>query len=122
MQGADAYATSKQCILAAAMAFAREIPGLHVNAVNPGTGLGRDANVFLRAIASALTLLAPFIKYWGTPKSAAGAITKAVLNEAGETGVYYDEDGHPMLASALVRDMAFQDRVVAETRPLLSER
>lgn len=126
MQGADAYATSKQCILAAAMALAREIPRLHVNAVepgfNPGTGLGRDANVFLRAIASALTLLAPFIKYWGTPKSAAGVITKAVLNEAGETGVYYDEGGHPMLASALVRDMAFQDRVVAETRALLSER
>ena len=126
MQGADAYATSKQCILAAAMALAREIPRLHVNAVepgfNPGTGLGRDANVFLRAIASALTLLAPFIKYWGTPKSAAGVITKAVLNEAGETGVYYDEGGHPMLASALVRDMAFQDRIVAETRALLSER
>jgi NAD(P)-dependent dehydrogenase (short-subunit alcohol dehydrogenase family) len=123
MQGADAYATSKQCILAAARAFAREIPRLHVNAVepgfNPGTALGRDANVFLRAIASALTLLAPLIKYGGTPES---VIAKASLNEAGETGVYYDERGHPMLASALVRDMAFQDRVVAETRALLSER
>ena len=125
MQGADAYATSKQCILAAAMAFARETPRLHVNAVepgfNPGTGLGRDANAFLRAIASALTLLAPFIKYWGTPQSAAAVITKALLNEAGETGVYFDEGGHPMLASARVRDTAFQDRVVAETRALLSK-
>lgn len=42
--GFDAYATSKQAILAAAMAFARENPRLHFNAVEPGlnltTGLG----------------------------------------------------------------------------------
>jgi NAD(P)-dependent dehydrogenase (short-subunit alcohol dehydrogenase family) len=36
MPGADAYATSKQSILAAAMAFARETPRLHFNAVEPG--------------------------------------------------------------------------------------
>ena len=44
MPGSDAYATSKQAILAAAMAFARETPRLHFNAVEPGlnptTGLG----------------------------------------------------------------------------------
>jgi NAD(P)-dependent dehydrogenase (short-subunit alcohol dehydrogenase family) len=34
--GFDAYATSKQAILAAAMAFARETPRLHFNAVEPG--------------------------------------------------------------------------------------
>jgi hypothetical protein len=43
-----------------------------------------------------------------------------VLNEPGATGVCYDERGHPMLGSALVRDPEFQDRVVAETRALLS--
>jgi NAD(P)-dependent dehydrogenase (short-subunit alcohol dehydrogenase family) len=125
LPGGDAYATSKQCTLAAAMAFARITPRLRVNAVepgfNPGTGLGRDANVLLRAITKGLTLIAPFIKYWGTPKSAARVITKALLNESGKTGIYYDEGGHPMLASALVRDPKFQDRVVAETRALLSK-
>jgi hypothetical protein len=43
------------------------------------------------------------------------------LDASGQTGVYYDEGGHPMLASPLVRDPAFQDRVVAETRALLSK-
>jgi hypothetical protein len=47
-------------------------------------------------------------------------ITKAVINASGQTGVYYDEGGHPMLGSALVRDPKFQDRVVAETRALLA--
>ncbi|WP_315832203.1 SDR family NAD(P)-dependent oxidoreductase [Bradyrhizobium prioriisuperbiae] len=45
--GFDAYATSKQAILAAAMAFARETPRLHFNAIEPGlnptTGLGGGA-------------------------------------------------------------------------------
>jgi hypothetical protein len=67
-----------------------------------------------------LSMLAPHIKYWSTPKRAARVITKALLNESGETGIYYDDDGRPMLGSALVRDPKFQDRVVAETRALLS--
>ena len=37
-----------------------------------------------------------------------------------QTGVYFDEGGHPMLGSALVRDPKFQDRVFAETRALLA--
>ena len=44
--GADAYATAKQCSLAAAMAVAREVPRLRINAVTPGlvpaTGLLRS--------------------------------------------------------------------------------
>jgi NAD(P)-dependent dehydrogenase (short-subunit alcohol dehydrogenase family) len=125
MPGADAYATSKQCTLATALAFARETPRLRFNAVEPGfspaTGLGRDANVFLRFLGKyILSMLAPHIKYWSTPKLAAPMITKMLLNESGETGIYYDERGQPMLGSVLVRDPKFQDRVVTETRALLS--
>ncbi|MBB5331244.1 SDR family NAD(P)-dependent oxidoreductase [Tunturiibacter gelidoferens] len=40
--GFDAYATSKQAILAAAMAFARETPRLRFNAVEPGLNLATD--------------------------------------------------------------------------------
>jgi NAD(P)-dependent dehydrogenase (short-subunit alcohol dehydrogenase family) len=125
MPGGDAYATSKQCTLATALAFARESPRLRFNAVEPGfspeTGLGRDANAFLRFLSKyVLSLLAPYIKYWSTPKLAAPVITNVLVNESGETGVYYDEKGHPMLASALVRDPQFQDHVVAETRALLA--
>jgi hypothetical protein len=48
------------------------------------------------------------------------AEAKILINASGQTGVYYDERGRPMQGSALVRDAAFQDRVVAETRALLS--
>jgi NAD(P)-dependent dehydrogenase (short-subunit alcohol dehydrogenase family) len=58
MPGADACATSKQCLLAAAMVFARGTPRLRINAIEPGftpnTGLGRDANAFLRFLANYL--------------------------------------------------------------------
>jgi NAD(P)-dependent dehydrogenase (short-subunit alcohol dehydrogenase family) len=123
--GLDAYATSKQCDLAAVLAFARETPRLRFNAVEPGfspaTGLSRDANVFLRFLAKyVLSGLAPYIKYWSTPARAAKVITDAVLNTSGQTGVYYDERGKPMLGSTQVRDTEFQDRVVAETLALLS--
>jgi NAD(P)-dependent dehydrogenase (short-subunit alcohol dehydrogenase family) len=125
LPGGDAYATSKQCELAAALAFARETPRLRFNAVEPGfnpaTGLGRDANVLLRGLARyVLAPLAPFIKYWSTPGRAAKVITNVALNQAGATGVYYDEKGRPMLGSVLVRDPEFQDRVMAETRALLA--
>jgi NAD(P)-dependent dehydrogenase (short-subunit alcohol dehydrogenase family) len=50
--GGDAYATSKQCNLATVMALAHETPRLRFNAFepgfNPGTSLGREANVFVR--------------------------------------------------------------------------
>jgi len=125
LPGGDAYATSKQCTLATAMEFARENPRLYINAVEPGftpnTGLGREANVFLRVVANyILPLLAPHVKYWSTPQRAARVITKILINQSGQTGIYYDEGGHPMLGSTLVRDPAFTSRVVAETRALLS--
>ena len=129
MPGADAYATSKQCNLATVMAFARETPRLHVNAVEPGvnptTALGGDANALVLFLSKyffplIVPLLMPFIKVLSTPERAARVITKALLNESGETGIYYDEKGRPMLGSALVCDSKFQDLVVAETRALLS--
>jgi NAD(P)-dependent dehydrogenase (short-subunit alcohol dehydrogenase family) len=123
--GWDAYATSKQCSLATVMVFAREIPRLRFNALEPGftpnTGLGREANAFLRFLASyILPLLAPHIKSWSTPKRAASVATKVLIDASGQSGIYYDDNGGPMLGSVLVRDPKFTSRVVAETRALLS--
>lgn len=124
--GYNAYATSKQCELAAALEFARETPRVHFNAVEPGfapgTDLGRDANAFLRFVGRyLLSPLAPHIKYWSTPELTAPVISNVLLNKEGKTGIYYDEKGHQMQASALVRDPQFRARVVAETRALLAE-
>ncbi|MGA7930623.1 MAG: SDR family NAD(P)-dependent oxidoreductase [Candidatus Sulfotelmatobacter sp.] len=125
MPGGDAYATSKQCTLATTLAFARETPRLRFNAVEPGfspetglCGMPTPSCAFFRNTSSHCSLL--IIRYWSTPKLAAPVITNVLMNESGETGVYYDEKGHPMLGSALVRAPRFQDRVVAETRALLA--
>jgi NAD(P)-dependent dehydrogenase (short-subunit alcohol dehydrogenase family) len=127
--GFDAYATSKQAVLASAMALAREMPRLHFNAVEPGvtpaTGLGRDSGAFVRFLSKYIIpllvpLLMPFMKVLSTPKRAGRMITKVLINESRQTGVYFDEGGHPMLGSTLVRDPRFQDRIVAETRALLA--
>ncbi|WP_432825490.1 SDR family NAD(P)-dependent oxidoreductase [Dactylosporangium sp. CA-092794] len=123
--GFDAYATSKQGNLATVYAFAREFPRLRFNAVepgfNPGSDLGRDANAALRLIAKyLLSPIAPMIKYWSTPKVAARLITNVLTDQSRRTGVYYDEKGQPMAGSAQIRNTAFQDRVVAETRALLA--
>jgi NAD(P)-dependent dehydrogenase (short-subunit alcohol dehydrogenase family) len=127
--GFDAYATSKQCTLATVMVFARETPRLHFNAVEPGfnptTGLGRDASALVRFLVACIVpllapLLMPFMKFLSTPKRAARMITKVLIDTSGQTGVYYDESGHRMLGSTLVRDPKFQERIVAETRALLA--
>jgi NAD(P)-dependent dehydrogenase (short-subunit alcohol dehydrogenase family) len=127
--GMDAYATSKQCTLATVIVFARETPRLHFNAVEPGvtpaTGLARDAGAFVGFLSKyiippVVPLLMPFIKILSTPKRAARVITKILTDASGQTGVYYDEGGQPMLGSTLVRDPKFQERIVAETRSLLA--
>src|SRR6202167_6090648 len=107
------------------MAFAPEPPRLRFNALEPGfipnTGLARGGNVAVRFLLKyILPLLAPFMKFWSTPKRAGRVATKVLINGSGQTGSYYDEGGHPMRGSALVRDPKFQDRVVAETRAFLS--
>ena len=125
MPGADAYATSKQCNLATVMVFARETPRLRFNALEPGfipnTGLARGANVLMGFLMNyILPIIAPFMKNWSTPKRAARVATKVLIDASGQTGIYYDEGGHPMLGSALVRDSKFTNRVVAETRAFLA--
>lgn len=131
LPGADAYATSKQCVLAAMAVFAQETPRLRFNAVEPGvnlnTNLGdrRDINIFVRLLTKMLApvlvpLLMPFLKFLSTPKRAGRVIAKALLNAQGKTGVYYDEGGQPMLGSEQVRDPEFAQRVVRETRALLA--
>jgi NAD(P)-dependent dehydrogenase (short-subunit alcohol dehydrogenase family) len=123
--GFDAYATSKQCELATVYAFARETPRLRFNAVepgfSPGTGLGRDAPAALQFIVKyLLTPLAPLIKYWSTPAHGGRVLAQVLTSQSGQTGIYYDENGKPMTASAQVRDPAFEQRVVAGTRALLA--
>ena len=68
-----------------------------------------------------VSLLIPFIKILSTSKRAAREITKLLIATFGNSGIYYDERGHPMQGSVLVRDRNFQDRVVAETRAFLAE-
>jgi hypothetical protein len=67
-----------------------------------------------------LPLLAPFMKYWSNPKKAGRLAVQVLTDASGQTGIYCDDNGHPMLGSALVHDVKFQDRVLAETRALLS--
>ena len=125
MAGIDAYATSKQCILAAAMGFARETPRLHFNAVEPGitpgTGLGGVSNPFLVFLFSqVITRLPPFGRYRSTPARSARTITQVLTDGSARTGVYFDEKGKPMRGSALAHDPDFQSSLLAETREFLA--
>ncbi|MEV4884110.1 SDR family NAD(P)-dependent oxidoreductase [Chitinophaga ginsengisegetis] len=127
MAGIDAYATSKQCILAATMALARESKRLHFNAVEPGitrgTSLGGEStNSVVRFIFGHLmAIIPPFSHYSSTPEKSARVIARVLMDETGQTGIYFDEKGNPMQGSELSRDPKFQDRVVAETRGLLQK-
>lgn len=124
--GYDAYATSKQGNLATVFTLAREVPRLRFTAVepgfNPGTGLGRDAGPALQFLAKhVMQPLAPLIPYWSTPERAGKLIAEKLTDTSASTGAYFDEKGRPMQASAQVRDPAFSDRYIAETRALLAE-
>lgn len=125
--GVDAYATSKQCILAAALYFARQNKRLHFNAVEPGitrgTRLGGESihPVVHLIFGYLMSVIPPFSKYSSTPQKSAKVITKVLTDTSGKTGIYYDEKGDPMLGSTQVLDHNFQDRVVDETRAFLSK-
>lgn len=127
MPGVDAYATSKQCILAATMAFAREYPKLHFNAVEPGitrgTKLGSESvhPIVHFIFGQLMAIIPPFSSYSSTPKKSAKVITKILTDTSGKTGIYFDEKGVPMSGSVLSRNPEFQDLVVAETRALLAK-
>ena len=81
--GFDAYATSKQATLAAAMAFARETPRLRFNAVEPGSIQPRVSAAMLapscafwrNLIPLLVPLFKPFVKILSTPKRAGQVIT-----------------------------------------------
>lgn len=124
LPGMDAYATSKQCSLAAALALARETPRLHINAMEPGinptTGLGGAPAIVRFVFGQIVTRLPPFVRYRSTPQQAARVITEILTSDATGTGIYFDEKGEPMRGSALVHDPRFQSRVIAETRALLT--
>jgi NAD(P)-dependent dehydrogenase (short-subunit alcohol dehydrogenase family) len=124
LPGGDAYATTKQSPLAAALALAREYPRLRFNAiepgVNPGSNLGRDMHPALVAVSKVLAPVMQLMPHYTTPKKAAIVITRILTSEKADTGVYFDENGDPMSGSKQVHDPAFQDRVVAETRALLA--
>jgi NAD(P)-dependent dehydrogenase (short-subunit alcohol dehydrogenase family) len=126
MPGIDAYATSKQCVLAAAMVFARENPKLRINVVEPGitrgTGLGAEStNAFVRFLfGNLMAIIPPFSHYSSTPVKSAKVISAILTDQSGKTGFYFDEKGKPMQGSAQASDPAFQERVVKETRALLS--
>ncbi|MFT3704168.1 MAG: SDR family NAD(P)-dependent oxidoreductase [Agriterribacter sp.] len=127
MPGIDAYATSKQALLASVFVFARETPRLHFNAIEPGitrgTNLGGEStNAVVRFIFGHLmSVLPPFSKYSSTPKKSGKVIAKILTDTSGKTGIYFDEKGVPMQGSAQVSDIKFQERVVAETRALLAK-
>jgi NAD(P)-dependent dehydrogenase (short-subunit alcohol dehydrogenase family) len=124
ISGIDAYATSKQCNLAVALALARKLPRLRVNAIEPGinpaTGLGGTNGLMRFVFGQIITRLPPFSRYRSTPARAARVIVRVVTDNSGGTGTYFDHAGQPMVGSALVRDPNFQDRVFAETRAFLS--
>jgi len=125
MPGIDAYATSKQCVLAAAMGFARENPRLRFNAVEPGitpgTGLGGVHNPFLMFLfGQIVTRLPPFRRYRSTAERSARVIAQVLTDGSGQTGVYFDEKGRPMRGSYLAHDPDFQHRLLTETREFLA--
>jgi NAD(P)-dependent dehydrogenase (short-subunit alcohol dehydrogenase family) len=123
--GADAYASSKQCNIVTALAFARQFPRLYVNAFEPGftpgTDLGRDQPWFMQLIIKHIfPFFAPHIEFWSTPELAARVGVKLLINRAKTTGVYYNESGEPIPGSPAIRDAKFADTVVAETRAFLA--
>ncbi|MEO3404917.1 SDR family NAD(P)-dependent oxidoreductase [Mucilaginibacter sp. CAU 1740] len=124
--GMDAYATSKQCLLAASLYLAQEHKRLHINAIEPGitrgTGLGAGSTpAWIHGLFGRLmAILPPFSHYASTPERSADVIVAVLTDTSGKTGQYISEKGVPMKGSALVHDPVFREKVVKETRALLT--
>lgn len=122
--GMDAYATSKQGNLASVFSLARQHPRLRFRAiepgVNPGSNLGSDASAALHAVAKALAPALSLLPHFTTSKRAGRVIARIVTDPSDATGVYYDEKGELMSASARVSDPTFSDRYIQESRDLLA--
>ena len=124
ISGADAYATSKQCVLAATLAFAHESPRLRFNAIEPGitrqlASRAMRTSFFVSCSAKSLHCSLRS-RDTGARRSARRGSLPRLTDQSGRTGSYYDEKGQPILGSKQVGDPNFQDRVVAETRALQS--
>ena len=121
--GWDAYATSKQGNLATVFSLAREHPRLRFRAiepgVNPGSNLG-DLPPAARRLAKALTPALVVLPHFTTSARAAKIIVRIVTDPSDASGTYYDENGAPMGGSTQIRDAAFSDRYIAESRELLA--
>lgn len=122
--GMDAYATSKQGNLAAVFSLARQHPHLRFRAiepgVNPGSNLGSDASAAVHLVAKVLAPALSLLPHFTTSKRAGRVIARIMADPSAATGVYYDETGRPMRASAQVGDPGFSDRYVRESRDLLA--
>ena len=121
--GWDAYATSKQGNLAAVFSLARRHPRLRFRAIEPGVNPGSDLGDLppaARALAKVLTPALTLLPHFTTSKRAAKVITRIVTDPSGATGLYYDENGALLQASAQINDAAFADRYIAESEELLS--
>ena len=122
--GMDAYATSKQGNLASVFSLAVEHPRLRFRAiepgVNPASNLGSDVPPAVHVVARVLSPALSLLPHFSTPKRAARVIARIVTDPSDATGIYYDENGRPMPGSTEVRDPAYTDRYIAESRALLA--
>jgi hypothetical protein len=74
----------------------------------------------VRLLARALTPALTVLPHFTTSKRAARVIAGILTDSSDASGIYYDENGKPMEASAQVRDPAFSDRYLAESNELLA--
>ena len=122
--GMDAYATSKQGNLAAVLSLAKQHPRLRFRAiepgVNPASNLGSDVPPAVHVLARVLSPALSLLPHFTTPIRAAKVIADIVTDPSAASGVYYDENGHPMSGSTQIQDPVFADRYIAESRDLLA--
>lgn len=123
--GFDAYATSRQALLASVLELAREDSRHRYNAVEPGiiggTGLEAGAPPVARFLgAQVMPSLTGRVPYLSTTERAADVFVQVLTREPG-IGGYFDEHGEPMLPSARVQEPTFGQTVVRQLREVLAQ-